>query len=209
MKVLALAAVAAFLVTPAFAAQQCGPADKMFEGLLTQYQEKPAFVAASGIGVDVAVTVTVSPSGTWSMIIQQGPVACIIGAGDKWKVAPTAVIPQSLPGLQKNHLILIHDMVALTDPQRNSWYSSLKSEAGGWCCDLTDAAHIDQKYVRQRTDRNWDVYLTDLKEWVSVPPDRVVKNKPSIDGEPYLFRYPAKLYDGSLIRCFVPPIPGF
>ncbi len=102
-----------------------------------------------------------------------------------------------------------HDLAAMTDPQRDAWYRSLNSSGGGYCCDLTDAAHIDQKYVRQLNDRSWEVYLTDLQKWVPVPPNRVVHNKPSIDGEPYLFRYPATLYDGSLIRCFVPPIPGF
>lgn len=102
-----------------------------------------------------------------------------------------------------------HDMAALTDPQRDAWYRGLNSPGGGWCCDLKDAAHIDQKYVRQLNDHSWEVYLTDLQKWVGVPPDRVVQNKPSIDGEPYLFRYPAALYDGSLIRCFIPPIPGF
>ncbi len=113
---------------------------------------------------------------------------------------------------------LAHDAAAMRglyadaapkDKQRNDWYRTLKSNGGGSCCDLTDAAHLDQRYARQLADRSWEVFLTDLQKWVPVPPDRVVHNKPSIDGEPYLFRYPSVLYDGSLIRCFVPPIPGF
>ncbi len=194
-------------VTSAMADGKCGSTDELFKALLSQYQEKPAFVAAGNGGLDV--TVTISPSGTWTMVVQHGTAACIIGAGDKWKVVPPPeIIPQSSPGLQEHGLILIHDTAAFTDPQRDSWYRSLNSKGGGSCCDLTDAAHIDQKYVRQEPDHSWEVFLTDLGKWVRVPADRVVTAK-SIDGEPYLFRYSAKLWDGSLIRCFVPPIPGY
>ncbi len=190
-----LVATILLTITTATAVAQgnCGPAVLVFETLVKQYGETPAFVAT--VPPAVVITVTISPTSSWSMVAQQGDAACIISAGQKWAAAPpvAAIIPQKVqPGLQKNGLILIHDMAAMTDPQRDAWYQSLKSNGGGWCCDLTDAAHIDQRYVRQMVDRSWEVFLTDLGKWVSVPPDRVVHNKPSIDGEPYLFRYPVQ-----------------
>jgi hypothetical protein len=106
-----------------------------------------------------------------------------------------------------------HDLAAMKDPQRDAWYKSLENSDKTRCCDLTDAAHIEQRFVRQLADKSWEVFLTDAGRWFKVPANRIVTNKPSIDGEPYLFRFDGLcLICGqppSPIRCFVPPIPGF
>jgi len=104
---------------------------------------------------------------------------------------------------------------AAGDPQRLDWFTSLHAPNTDWCCDNKDAEQLSQDRVRQ-IGSTWYVWLPDLG-WTAVPANRVVK-KPSIDGEPYLFRSSIDpltkahyALDGSPsgIRCFVPPIPGY
>lgn len=108
---------------------------------------------------------------------------------------------------------IAHDSKAIAnslrgDNRRSDWFMNIHARQGAWCCDLTDAAHIDEDHVKQ-IDNTWYVFIGSPAHWVPVPADRIV-NTPSIDGEPYLFMALTPL-EGSPdgIRCFVPPIHGY
>lgn len=103
-----------------------------------------------------------------------------------------------------------------TDPQYDQWFRSLRGPAseafpGGIdCCNLNDCERVEAEW-RQRPDGQW-AWFASLPQragaWHEVPADRIVKDKPSIDGEAYACVNKANL-QGSPIRCFVPAIPGF
>lgn len=99
-----------------------------------------------------------------------------------------------------------HDLAAWSDPVRDDWYRSLKVPGRSTsCCDLTDAARIDPDKVRQERDGSWSVDLG--SGFVPVPPERVVRYPPSIDGLPYVFLMNAPTIDSpNRIRCFVPSV---
>lgn len=115
-----------------------------------------------------------------------------------------------------------HDQ-AMGDPHRSKWFESLKTQFGGSCCNLTDCRQTEAK---QLADGNWLAVLTDWRgpRWVPIPPNAVLKNPKSIDGEAYICNsegaaahtaygsgvgvHQVPDNDG-IIFCFVPPIPGY
>lgn len=100
------------------------------------------------------------------------------------------------------------DPYASSDPQRREWFKSLKTnpQPNGRrvsCCDVADGFRVDAIQQGSQWFIKWggQVY--------PVPPEVVIKDPPSIDGEAYAFFLPSPAKNGSLIRCFVPPVPGF
>jgi hypothetical protein len=184
------------LITPALAAGPCLPTDKMFLTLQDRYQEKKAFVATGSSGFDV--TVTVSPAGSWTMVAQNGDIACIVGAGDKWKAAPTAATPELLPGLQKNNLILIH-----------SWYDGLHNTDGEICCGGSDCGPVDDQDVTP-VPGGYNLHITKFDPMASGTGPAIYTTIPNA------FAKPAKeggqyhlCYWGGKVKCFFFPAPSY
>ena len=62
-----------------------------------------------------------------------------------------------------------HDHI---QPELNTWYQSLYSEEGAWCCDGTDVTRLtDPQWMIK--DGQYQVFLEN--EWVKVPPEKLVK----------------------------------
>lgn len=95
-----------------------------------------------------------------------------------------------------------HDAAAMTDQKRNDWFTSLKTPNGSSCCNLTDCK---QSEARQLPDQSWEAKIGD--KWWPIPPEKVLKNPKSIDGEAYLCH--SNYLASPIIYCFVPPIPGY
>ncbi len=73
-------------------AQLCGPRDAILTELQTRYKEAPAFSATAG---SLMMEVTISPEGTWTMLlIHTDGRACLLAAGHNW----TAGQPTKQPG---------------------------------------------------------------------------------------------------------------
>jgi hypothetical protein len=92
---------------------QCAPADRMLKALKEQYGEVPAFAGAMSAGTPF--TITVSPKGTFSVLIGMDDKLCIANAGDQWAVVtadPAKPVPQSLPDAPA---LLEHDMLLIKD----------------------------------------------------------------------------------------------
>jgi hypothetical protein len=62
-----------------------------------------------------------------------------------------------------------HDHI---QPELNSWYQSLYSEEGAWCCDGTDVTRLTDPQWMIKNDQ-YQVFLEN--EWVKVPPEKLVK----------------------------------
>ncbi len=121
--------------------------------------------------------------------------------------------------------VFAHDAAAMRDPVRGAWFSSLKMPGtNGSCCNMEDCERTD---ARQLDDQSWEALMVDAlgKHWVKIPPNKVIKEPKSVDGEAYLCHSQGdkggvrssleggKTYNASpsegLIYCFVPPVPGF
>lgn len=84
---------------------------------------------------------------------------------------------------------------------RASWFKSLKQPGTGIsCCDVSDCKQTRAEWRGE----GWRAALPD-GTMVSVPDAKIVKNKPSIDGEAYLCSGPAS----GAVYCFIPPNMGF
>lgn len=67
----------------------CGPTETLLATIRETYQEVPQYIAVQGGAV---VTFTVSPSGSWSVLMQtQSDVICLVLSGDGWGDAPAAM----------------------------------------------------------------------------------------------------------------------
>lgn len=116
----ALAACAvAYLVVPVPMVRagdhQCGPAAKIIAGLKSQYDEVPTYTGSVG-AEGGAMTFTVSPRGTWTMVVAAPPdQLCIIAAGEQWQaVAPSADAPHAAPGnLPDAPALLEHGLILI------------------------------------------------------------------------------------------------
>jgi len=90
--------VAALLcASPAFAADSaaCLPLKQMLAGLKKAHQETPAHIGMTASGAPVVITV--SPSGSWSIMVAPKPdVLCMIAAGESW--ADRKPGPPKIPG---------------------------------------------------------------------------------------------------------------
>lgn len=79
MKLIALAGLAMLVSAPAYAGLQCGSATEILAHLKSHYGEVPSFVGVTATGAPT--TITVSPSGTWTMLMAVQDKLCFIGAG--------------------------------------------------------------------------------------------------------------------------------
>lgn len=87
---------------------QCGQADAVLKGLKDHNGEVPAFSGVTSAGGPV--TITVSPSGSWSMLLTLGSNLCFLAAGDLLKTdadKPQTKAPVPAPGLQPHGLRLV------------------------------------------------------------------------------------------------------
>lgn len=62
----------------------CAPADKVLENLKTEYQEVPTYGMATGAESQIPIVITISPKGTFTILVMVGPAACQLVAGDAW-----------------------------------------------------------------------------------------------------------------------------
>lgn len=75
-----LAAVAALTIaSPAMAEMHCGEPDAVLKGMKDKYGEVPAFVGMTANGLPA--TLLVSPSGSWTMLMEVQGKLCFLGAG--------------------------------------------------------------------------------------------------------------------------------
>lgn len=89
MRTILLASVALAMASPAIA-NPCGPTAKVFATIYELFKEVPAFTASAG--ANAVVTITISPTGSWSAIEQTEPnVACVVASGEHWAEAPESL----------------------------------------------------------------------------------------------------------------------
>jgi len=98
---------------------------------------------------------------------------------------------------------------ALSDPSRSEWFSSLKrpgTEVS--CCDVSDCGRTQAK---QMDDGLWQAMMRTVNgaAWAAIPPEIVLRNKPSPDGEAYLCQSEPISTRAPKLYCFIPPTPGF
>jgi hypothetical protein len=76
----------------------CAPFAVALRLAMAQYGESAAFVAATGNGVVITVTVN-AKTGTWTMWGQRDPeTMCLLTGGEGWEPAPDAVKQVAPPG---------------------------------------------------------------------------------------------------------------
>jgi hypothetical protein len=88
----------AYSAIPAFAAAEenhltngCAPFAVALRLAMSEYGESPAFVATTGNGIVVTLTVN-AKTGTWTMWGQRdGETMCLLTGGEGWQPAPDAV----------------------------------------------------------------------------------------------------------------------
>lgn len=101
------------------------------------------------------------------------------------------------------------DPYADADPARKQWFESLTypcpwdGEQQCSCCGAGDATQLSEDQVEQR-GTEWWIDLSGNGEFEQVPPDRVIENPPSIDGQAYIFTRSSGQF-----LCFVPLLPLF
>lgn len=81
MKTLILSAMLLSLLSPAAAQSPCGPPNEIMAYLQEKYGEQP--VMTGEINEKVGLLVTASKTGTWTIIVVQGGIACIKASGTK------------------------------------------------------------------------------------------------------------------------------
>lgn len=103
---------------------------------------------------------------------------------------------------------------AQSSPERRQWFRSLTIPEKArprlrvpyiQCCD--DGDRVKTRFRVQKTSGadQWS-FLDPLDDiWKIIPPDIVIHDKQSPDGEAYLFRSAA---DNATLLCFVPPLGG-
>ena len=78
------------------------------------------------------------------------------------------------------------------DSDTAKWYHSLRSPAGGLCCDLSDCRPVDARIVGD----HWEAWADN--KWYPIPDDKIVHASANPTGEAVLCHYSATIY------CFVP-----
>lgn len=83
-------------------------------------------------------------------------------------------------------------------PDLDPWFKTLKSEAGNWCCDGTDAMSVDDPEWKEDA-AGYHVALAG--SMVPVPPDAVVQgvNKAGV-----AIVWPITVDGKQVVRCFMP-----
>lgn len=84
----ALAAV--FIAAPAASQQQCGPSATLAQHLADNFGERPVFEGVTPDG-SLLVFFVNDTSGTWTIAVIQGAVACLVSAGQKASMKPMGI----------------------------------------------------------------------------------------------------------------------
>ncbi len=95
-------------------AMQCGPAESVLKQLHDRYNEVPTF---TGDANGVAVTILVSPAGTWTVLGRQGDQVCLLASGEHWAAMPALpapkIEPNSLPAPLPTPALLRFGMIRI------------------------------------------------------------------------------------------------
>lgn len=85
---------------------------------------------------------------------------------------------------------------------RGDWFESLKQPNTGYsCCDISDC----KQTIAEWRGNGWVAKVPDRDGgFASIPPEKVLENPKTIDGEAYVCSSPT-----GRIYCFVPPWSGF
>ena len=86
----AFAALFVFVAGESQAQQQCGPSATLAQHLADAYGERPVFVGQTPDGNTVIFFVN-DQSGTWTIAVVQGAVACLVSAGSGAEMKPMGV----------------------------------------------------------------------------------------------------------------------
>jgi hypothetical protein len=100
-----------------------------------------------------------------------------------------------------------HDLMR---PELNTWFKSLQSKAGDWCCDFGDGQHVEAEW--DMVKGGYRVLLkhphrpTEPGQWFDVPYS-VVIDQPNLSGIAMVWWSPSYAIDGAMTpmwRCFIP-----
>jgi hypothetical protein len=99
-RLLVLVSALLAMSSPAWSVEaECGLKDLMLKFLHDKYGELPAFTGDMGDGISIVVTI--SPTGTWTVVKHKAGWSCIVTSGGKWLPVPHSAAPppplQSLP----------------------------------------------------------------------------------------------------------------
>ena len=86
----AFAALFVFVASESQAQSQCGPAATLAQHLSDAYGERPVFEGQTPDGSTVIFFVN-DQSGTWTIAVVQGAVACLVSAGNGAEMKPMGV----------------------------------------------------------------------------------------------------------------------
>ena len=86
----ALVAVFLFLGGESQAQQQCGPSATLPQMLMQNYGERPVFTGQTEDGSTVTFYVN-DETGTWTIAVSQGPLACLAASGGGAEMKPMGV----------------------------------------------------------------------------------------------------------------------
>lgn len=118
-------------------------------------------------------------------------------------------------------IFIAAEALADGDPKRKAWFKSLALPSGLSCCDESDCRRTEAEF----RDGQWHAIVESVhgRAWMPIPPERVLKEPRSIDGEAYVCATPGSK-GGTVsqgvklltlppsqphIFCFVPPILGY
>jgi hypothetical protein len=90
------------------------------------------------------------------------------------------------------------------DPKTREWFRSVRSPSGILCCDTADGHR-----TTWRPDNNGGYEVLIEGQWLTVPPEAVVRESGNPLGEAVVWYVPVPV-GGELprIRCFVPGVEG-
>lgn len=84
------------------------------------------------------------------------------------------------------------------NPEYSQWMRSLvRPDTGTSCCNFQDCRPTEADF----RDGQW--WADVLGEWRPIPPEKVVKDPPSIDGEAWVCAMNRTIF------CFIPPAMGY
>lgn len=105
------------------------------------------------------------------------------------------------PALAALALACLLSPVAAQD--RAAWFKSLRQpDTGMSCCDISDCKKTQAKWSKG----GWSAIVRGYPR--AIPPNIILKNNPSIDGEAYVCASEYGPPDKAQLYCFIPPSPG-
>jgi hypothetical protein len=91
-------------------------------------------------------------------------------------------------------ILLVLAVAEARSEDRATWFRSLKQPGTGMsCCDISDCRRTEAEF----RDGQWHAIVNG--DLTPIPPEKVLHDKPSIDGDAYVCHGTATIY------CFVPP----